>query len=395
MKMTIRVLFVVLLLAGGLIGLMSTVPAAIAQVTPGTPQLQATAGDGYVLLNWSEPTSFLPITEYRIYRGETPGGEGSEQIATSKSPGYHDTQVSGGQTYYYRVSAVSSAGEGSKSEEKSASPVGPPSAPQNLKATAGDRYVNLSWSAPSDDGGSSVTQYLIYRGTAPGEEQLLPTVITTLSYHDTFVEYNQTYYYKVSAKNAVGEGVQSNEVRATPTESTTPQDESSKWFVPVLIILAVIAIATAAIVIYLQKWKKISIFGALTPVGAKLCPRCDWKLALIIIALAIVAIDAILLMVLGLIAWWWLVVLLVIALIVVIYILWMRRTKVEEKKEEEKKRFCMHCGSSMPLDVKECPKCEKEIPPGGGEVKVCKNCDTAIPMIAKFCSECGASQPPD
>jgi hypothetical protein len=40
-----------------------------------------------------------------------------------------------------------------------------PSAPQNLQATAGEGYVYLDWDTPSDDGGSTITEYKIYRGT--------------------------------------------------------------------------------------------------------------------------------------------------------------------------------------------------------------------------------------
>ncbi len=57
----------------------------------------------------------------------------------------------------------------------------------------------------------------------------------------------------------------------------------------------------------------------------------------------------------------------------------------------EKKRYCMHCGTRMPLDVTRCPKCERE-PPSGVDVKKCPNCGEVIPKVAGFCSSCGASQ---
>jgi hypothetical protein len=47
-----------------------------------------------------------------------------------------------------------------------------PAAPQNLQLTAGDGYVNLGWSAPSDIGGSALTGYKIYRGTSSGGGEL-------------------------------------------------------------------------------------------------------------------------------------------------------------------------------------------------------------------------------
>jgi len=58
----------------------------------------------------------------------------------------------------------------------------------------------------------------------------------------------------------------------------------------------------------------------------------------------------------------------------------------------EKKRYCMHCGSKMPLSAKRCTICNKS-PPAGVDTKACKNCSTVIPVVAKFCAECGANQP--
>jgi ribosomal protein L40E/uncharacterized protein YceK len=72
---------------------------------------------------------------------------------------------------------------------------------------------------------------------------------------------------------------------------------------------------------------------------------------------------------------------------ILIYFKFMRKTPPKEKK-----RFCMHCGTSMPLEAEVCPKCGKT-PPSGVDVKTCKNCNAVIPIVAKFCAECGASQP--
>ncbi|NPA75764.1 MAG: fibronectin type III domain-containing protein, partial [Euryarchaeota archaeon] len=95
-----------------------------------------------------------------------------------------------------------------------------PSAPLNLKATAGDGYVTLSWSAPSSNGGSAITEYKIYRGTSKGGEKYLAQVSgSTFTYKDTAVSNGVTYYYYVTAVNSVGESPKSNEVSATPKSS--------------------------------------------------------------------------------------------------------------------------------------------------------------------------------
>jgi len=96
-----------------------------------------------------------------------------------------------------------------------------PSPPQNLKATAGDAKITLSWSTPSTNGGSPITGYKIYKGTASGTETFLTTLGNVLTFEDTSVTNGQTYYYKVTAVNGIGESTKSNEAYATPSSLKT------------------------------------------------------------------------------------------------------------------------------------------------------------------------------
>jgi predicted phage tail protein len=89
-----------------------------------------------------------------------------------------------------------------------------PSAPV-LTAIAGATVVNLSWTVPFD-GGSAITGYKIYRGTISGGETLLATVPPGTAYTDSVVTSLITYYYRVLATNADGDGAWSNEAFATP-----------------------------------------------------------------------------------------------------------------------------------------------------------------------------------
>jgi hypothetical protein len=64
----------------------------------------------------------------------------------------------------------------------------------------------------------------VYRSTASGQETLLTTggcsgLGAVTSCTDTGLTAGQTYYYKVTAVNAIGEGTMSNEASATPTGS--------------------------------------------------------------------------------------------------------------------------------------------------------------------------------
>src|SRR5207247_2285495 len=144
---------------------------------PSAPQnLAATGGNAQVTLTWQAPASDggSPITNYKIYRGGAPS---TETLLTTVGAvtSYTDTAVTNGVTYYYQVSAVNNVGEGPRSNEASATPTAPatpPGAPQGLVATAGDATVTLTWSAPSSNGGSPITNYRIYRSTTGGGETL-------------------------------------------------------------------------------------------------------------------------------------------------------------------------------------------------------------------------------
>ena len=104
---------------------------------------------------------------------------------------------------------------------------GPPGAPTGLSAQAGDGSVSLSWTAPSFDGNSPITGYRVYRGTSPAGETLLQSVGPGTSFLDDTVTNGTTYYYKVSAENALGEGPQSVERSATPGAVIPPTEPLS------------------------------------------------------------------------------------------------------------------------------------------------------------------------
>jgi hypothetical protein len=107
------------------------------------------------------------VTNYRIHRGLTPGGEVFlTEIGNVTS--YEDTGLSPGQTFYYQVSAVNVAGEGPLSNETFATPTTIPGAPTTLQARlTGDGFENVTvlWSLSSDDGSglNSVVGYEVYK----------------------------------------------------------------------------------------------------------------------------------------------------------------------------------------------------------------------------------------
>jgi fibronectin type 3 domain-containing protein len=238
----------------------SATPAITVTVPSAPTNLQATAGNSQVILGWSAPASNggASITGYKMYRGTTSGGE-TLLASLGNVLTYTNSALTNGQIYYYKVSAVNSAGEGAKSTSASATPTVPPtgttisSAPRNLQAVAGDAQVTLSWIAPSSDGGATITGYMVYRGSLSGSETLLASIGNVLTYADNGVTNNNTYYYKVIAVNSVGESPYSSEVSVIPIGvDDNPADDDNSGGIPgfelsTILIAALMAFALMAI----------------------------------------------------------------------------------------------------------------------------------------------------
>lgn len=193
---------------------------------PGAPtELVATAGNAQVLLEWSVPGSDggSPVTSYNLYRSLTSGGTYA-LIASPSAPPYLDATLTNGQTYWYKLRAVNPIGEGDQAGPVASTPATVPTAPEHLTAVGDVNRISLSWQAPSSSGGLVLLHYEVYRGSSENTVAALIGNVTAgiLTFHDTAVTSNTTYYYLVKATNAVGTSAASNVANGTTPPATVP-----------------------------------------------------------------------------------------------------------------------------------------------------------------------------
>jgi pectate lyase len=136
---------------------------------------------------------------------------GTQQLTASDSE--FTAGIIGGATFFASASfddfLVTSIGGGGGN---------PPAAPTGLVATAGNAQVTLNWNASS--GASS---YNVKRSTTSGGPYTtIATGVTSTSYTNTGLANGTTYFYVISAVNAVGESGNSNQASATPQNTQTP-----------------------------------------------------------------------------------------------------------------------------------------------------------------------------
>jgi fibronectin type 3 domain-containing protein len=179
---------------------------------PSTPAgIVATGGEGQVVLNWDPVQN---AASYNLYWSLT---RGAAQTAGSKianvSPPYAHRGLDTGATYYYVLTAVNAYGESGYSPEAAVTLDRLPSAPTGLSLTTADRQVILSWNRV--DGAASYNLYWsLNPGVQAGGGQRIANVTSPYSHNG--LSNGAAYYYAVSAVNADGESILSEEVWGIP-----------------------------------------------------------------------------------------------------------------------------------------------------------------------------------
>ncbi len=190
------------------------VPATIPTVPA---SVSAQAGNGEVLLSWQAPVSDGggEITGYKVYRSVS--GAAFQLLATTGTVlQYRDQGLGNEITYAYEVSALNWVGEGYLSSEVQATTnFSCPTSPRNLTIQAGDGVSQISWSAPTDSGGSALAGYRITR-TLGVQQTKIEISAGILTYHDSNLANGETYSYSISAFNQLREGLPCSPISVMP-----------------------------------------------------------------------------------------------------------------------------------------------------------------------------------
>jgi hypothetical protein len=171
-----------------------------------------------VTLTWDAPDDDgeKPVLGYWILRGQSEAGIKAYKMLDDVTE-YTDEGLTNGVTYYYSIVAFNVVGNSSRSDPISATPVGPPSEPLDLRLSPFDETIGVEWKPPRSDEGSPLVGYVLYRGLdISSMSEHLRFDRTTTSSIDVDLTNGVSYYYAVGAYNAIGHGPLSTIVSATP-----------------------------------------------------------------------------------------------------------------------------------------------------------------------------------
>lgn len=139
--------------------------SATPATTPGPVNtLTATSGEGSVLVSWTAPADNggAPITDYTVqYKDSTMVNWLSFVDGVSSATSMTVTGLTNGTAYQFRVISTNRVGDTYPVKTATATPLGRPSAPPTLTAVDRVRSLDVSWESPIDDGGVSVTDYVV------------------------------------------------------------------------------------------------------------------------------------------------------------------------------------------------------------------------------------------
>lgn len=179
---------------------------------PGTLIITTEPDDQTIKLRWS----VIPgAVTYAVYSGDNYLGNGT--FVTDSVFGYNVNGLTNGNLYTFTVKALDSEQRVTNSHQVSAIPRTIPIAPTEITSIASNGQAIISFTAPTDSGGSEITGYIVTSspGNIIANGTGSPITITGLTN-------GTTYTFTVKAVNIVGSGIESS-----ASNEVTPHKSSS------------------------------------------------------------------------------------------------------------------------------------------------------------------------
>ncbi|MEF3310731.1 DUF5018 domain-containing protein [Paenibacillus sp. GYB004] len=193
------------------------------QPAPAAPQLLTADGaDSQVALNWDTVTG---ATYYRVYLSTVQGVFPEPASATVTGVTYNMSGLTNGTTYYFIVKAGNSGGLSAASNEAAATPAAAPAAPAaptQVTAVAGDRQATISFTPPTDNGGSAITSYEVTASSGGVVQSGASSPITV-----TGLTNGVSYTFTVKAINRAGSSQDSDVSNAVVPSSPSSGEGGS------------------------------------------------------------------------------------------------------------------------------------------------------------------------
>ena len=180
-------------------------------------QLPVTAGDKQVIVDWDAPVGGGEVAKYLVdYKesSETDASYKSFSEVVSATTIETVTGLTNGTSYTFRVTAVNSGGTAS-SVSRAVTPTGTPSRPLNLSYAAGAGFVDVSFTAPENNGGFNITNYSYSIDNGSTWITRAPQSTTSPLRINGLTD-GTTYQIKLKAINPSGAGPESTAVSAKP-----------------------------------------------------------------------------------------------------------------------------------------------------------------------------------
>ena len=187
---------------------------------PGTPTVAP--GNGSATVTIAAPTTGGTPSSYTVTA--SPGGA----ICTVTAPGTSCTiaPLTNGTAYTFTSTATNSAGTSTSASAVSSAvtPAGTPASPTGVTGTGLGGTADISWTLPTSDGGSPITDYVIEYSVAGSDTwtTFADGVSTATSATITGLVAGNAYEFRVSTKNLIGNSLPSFTSPVVETLPTAP-----------------------------------------------------------------------------------------------------------------------------------------------------------------------------